>query len=477
MTHNTVRNSIDLLLYDTRAQEKRLFDPIDPSHVTIYVCGPTVYDRVHIGNGLCAVVYDVLVRLLRVLYPQVTYVRNITDIDDKIITAAQNNNEPWQELTERFTTAFHEDMNALYVLAPDIEPKPTELIAEIIEMINTLIIRGAAYEADGHVLFAVSANSDYGTLSHRTLEEMLDGARVEVAVYKRDPKDFVLWKPSSPDQPGWDSPWGIGRPGWHIECSTMIRTHLGPTIDIHGAGNDLIFPHNENELAQGTSVEDGAQYVNYWMHNGMLNLGGQKMAKSVGNIVTIADLRKRFSGEVIRYALLTGHYRQTLLWSEQLLQQASQSVASLYRVLRHASEIIGDESTVAPNLRAATLTQFPTEVLDPMVNDLHTPIALAGLHALAKEIQASLIRSEVIELRDQFLAGAWLLGLFNVPVSEYFQPENDIIDLSQIEQLIDERNDARRCKDFARADEIREYLATKRIELEDTGKGTRWSRR
>lgn len=468
---------MDLLLYDTKAKEKRLFVPIDAAHVTIYVCGPTVYDRVHIGNGLCAVVFDVLVRLLRTLYPRVTYVRNITDIEDKIITAAQINKEPWQDLTERFTVAFHEDMQALYVLEPDIEPKPTQLIPEIIQEIGTLITRGAAYEANGHVLFAVSKNSDYGTLSHRTMEELLDGARVEVAPYKRDPKDFVLWKPSSSEQPGWDSPWGVGRPGWHIECSTMIRTHLGPNIDIHGAGTDLIFPHNENELAQGTSVEDGVQYVNYWMHNGMLNMGGQKMAKSVGNVVTIADLRKRYPGEVIRYALLTGHYRQSLLWSDQLLQQARQSVTSLYRALRYARDIIGEETVATTNFQSATLTQFPIEVLDPLVDDLHTPKALAGLHALAKKIQATSCTTEVINLRDQILAGAWLLGLFNVPVSEYFQPEDDVIEASTIEELINSRNEARRNKDFARADEIRDLLGAKGIELEDTRNGTRWSRR
>ena len=468
---------MDLLLYDTKAKEKRLFVPIDPSHVTIYVCGPTVYDRVHIGNGLSAVVFDVLVRLLRVLFPRVTYVRNITDIEDKIIVAAQNNNEPWQELTERFTVAFHEDMQALYVLEPDIEPKPTQLIEEIMQMISTLITRGVAYEADDHVLFSVSANSAYGSLSHRTLDEMLDGARVEVAPYKRDPKDFVLWKPSTPDQPGWDSPWGIGRPGWHIECSTMIRTHLGPTIDIHGAGTDLIFPHNENELAQGTSVEDDANYVNYWVHNGMLNLGGQKMAKSVGNIVTIADLRQRYSGEVIRYALLTGHYRQSLLWSDQLLQQARQSLATLYRALRYVSDVLGEEPFTSASFRSAALTQFPKEVLDPLVDDLHTPKALAALHALAKKIQATSSKSEVSKLRDQFLAGAWLLGLFNVPVRNYFQPGDKGTDASVIEKLIQERNDARRRKDFARADEIRDELASKGIELEDTRDGTRWSQR
>lgn len=468
---------MDLLLYDTKAKEKRLFVPIDAAHVTIYVCGPTVYDRVHIGNGMCAVVFDVLVRLLRLLYPRVTYVRNITDIDDKIITASQNNNEPWQELTERYTAAFHEDMQALYVLEPDIEPKPTQLIEEIIQMISTLITRGVAYETDGHVLFSVSAHAEYGSLSHRTIDEMLDGARVEVATYKRDPKDFVLWKPSTPDQPGWDSPWGIGRPGWHIECSTMIRTHLGPTIDIHGAGSDLIFPHHENELAQGTSVEDGAKYVNYWVHNGMLNFGGQKMAKSVGNIVTIADLRKRYAGEVIRYALLTGHYRQSLLWSDQLLQQASQSVASLYRALRYVSESIGDETAIAPHFQSASLTQFPMEVLDPLLHDLHTPKALAELHALAKKIQGTSDQSELVELRDQFLAGAWLLGLFNVPVSDYFQPDDEKIASSEVEELIQSRNKARRNKEFTRADDIREFLASKGIELEDTRNGTRWSRR
>ena len=466
-----------LFLYDTRERAKRLFVPIDANNVTVYVCGPTVYDRVHIGNGLSAVVFDVLVRILRILYPKVTYVRNITDIDDKIINAAKDNNEPWEALTERFTTAYQEDVNALYALDPDIEPRPTQLIAEIITMIDTLISRGAAYVADRHVLFDVSANTNYGTLSKRTLEEMLDGARVEVAPYKRNPKDFVLWKPSSDDQPGWQSPWGVGRPGWHIECSTMIRTNLGSTIDIHGAGNDLIFPHHENELAQGTSVEDGVQYVRYWIHNGMLNFGGQKMSKSIGNIVTIADLRKQYSGEVIRYAFLTGHYRQSLLWSEKLLQQASQSVASLYRALRYVRETISSANTTAAHYRSAPITQFPKEVIDPLVDDLHTPKALAGLHGLAKEIQTTSNSSKLAELREKLLAGAWLLGLLNLRLNDYFQPENEDIEPKTIEELIEERNKARRDIDYARADEIREYLTAKGVELEDTPNGTRWSRR
>ena len=267
---------MDIHIYDSKHRHMRLFEPMDPNEVTIYVCGPTVYDQVHIGNGLSAVVFDVFVRFLRLVYPKVSYVRNITDIDDKIINAALDNDEPFDQLAERFTHAFHEDAAALHVLPPDVEPRPTLIIPKIISMIERLVDRGHAYVASGHVLFDVASFPEYGTLSNRTLEDMIDGARVEVAPYKKDPKDFVLWKPSN-DVAGWDSPWGLGRPGWHIECSAMIHEHLGSTIDIHGAGSDLLFPHNENELAQGKCVEDGANYVNYWMHNGMLNISGRKM--------------------------------------------------------------------------------------------------------------------------------------------------------------------------------------------------------
>jgi cysteinyl-tRNA synthetase len=314
---------MELQLYNTRTGRKDPFTPLDPQRVTMYVCGPTAYARVHIGNGLPAVVFDVLYRLLRVLYPRVDYARNFTDIDDKINAAAAAIEEPIAALATRFTAAYVEDFAALGVLAPTIEPRATDHIDEIVAMIERLIERGHAYENAGHVLFNVPSDPQYGTLSRRSLEDMLDGARVEVAPYKQDPKDFVLWKPSTPELPGWDSPWGRGRPGWHIECSAMIRKHLGETIDIHGGGSDLTFPHHENEAAQSRCANDADEYVRFWLHNGMLTLGDEKMSKSVGNIVTIRELLERYPGEVLRYALLSGKYRQQLAFSDALLEQAA----------------------------------------------------------------------------------------------------------------------------------------------------------
>ncbi|MEQ9005505.1 MAG: cysteine--tRNA ligase, partial [Pseudomonadales bacterium] len=324
----------ELHLHDTRSGRKRPFEPADPQRVTMYVCGPTVYARVHIGNGRPAVVFDVLYRLLQVLYPRVDYVRNITDIDDKINAAARANGEPIAALTARFIDAYREDIAALGVLDPDEEPLATGHIDEIIAMIQALIAGNHAYVGDGHVLFHVPSDPDYGSLSHRSLEDMIDGARVDVAPYKRDPKDFVLWKPSTPELPGWDSPWGRGRPGWHIECSAMIKKHLGETIDIHGGGSDLTFPHHENEAAQSRCANRVDDYVRYWLHNGMLTLGQEKMSKSLGNIVTIHELLERHDGEVLRYALLSGHYRQALVWSDDLLTQATASLDRLYEALR-----------------------------------------------------------------------------------------------------------------------------------------------
>lgn len=467
---------VKVYIYDTRARRKRVFEPIDSSNVTIYVCGPTVYDYIHIGNGLSAVVFDVFVRLMRIVYPTVTYVRNITDIEDKIIAASLENNEPYDELTERFVEAFHEDMDALYVLAPDVEPRPTMLLPEITDMIERLLERGHAYVAEGHVLFSVQSFPEYGKLSNRSLEDMIDGARVEVAPYKRDPKDFVLWKPSSAELPGWASPWGRGRPGWHIECSAMIREHLGPTIDIHGAGSDLVFPHNENEIAQGRCVEDGVDYVNYWMHNGMLNLGGRKMSKSLGNVVSIKHLRSLHSNETIRYALLTGHYRQSLLWNERLLDQSRRSIDTLYRSLRHVAEKTGAEERTCADFSQSPLEIFPDSVVAALSDDLHTPKALAELHAIAREIQQTQNTGTMRQLGEKLLAGAWLLGLLNRTPSDYFG-SSEQIDAETIESMLVERDEARARRDFARADEIRAELALSGIEIEDTKDGTRWSNR
>ena len=460
---------MDLYIHDTYAGAKRRFEPRVRGEVGIYVCGPTVYDLVHIGNGLPAVAFDVFVRLLRVLYERVTYVRNITDVEDRINAAALANGEPIQALADRFTARYLEDVEALGALPPDVEPRATEHIAEIVAMIEALVARGHAYEADGHVLFHVPSDPHYGSLSKQSLEDILEGARVEVAPYKHDPKDFVLWKPSTATLPGWDSPWGRGRPGWHIECSAMIRRHLGPTIDIHGGGSDLTFPHHENELAQGTCVEDDQQYVRYWMHNGMLRFGAEKMSKSVGNVVTIRALLAEHSGETLRYALLSGHYRQGLDWSDRLLEQARASLDSLYQALLAAP----DGGDTSADWRDSDIEAFPESVLEPLCDDLNTPRSLAALHAIAAEIHAAGDEAAAAAARDRLLAGGWLLGLLTVPPREHFQG-GAAVDATWLEARIDERAAARAARDFKRADAIRDELAARGIELEDTPEGTRW---
>ena len=461
-----------LRLHNTASGKKELFEPIDPQHVTMYVCGPTVYNYVHIGNGRPAVVFDVLFRLLRVLYPKVSYAANVTDIDDKINRQALENGEPIQALADRFTDAYNDDMLALGILDPDVQPRATKHIDEIIEMITTLIDKEFAYEADGHVLFHVPADPDYGSLSKRSLEDLLDGARVDIAPYKRDPKDFVLWKPSTPELPGWESPWGIGRPGWHIECSAMIRKHLGLSIDIHGGGSDLTFPHHENEAAQSRAANDSAEFVRYWIHNGMLTMGQEKMSKSVGNIVTIRELRERYSGEVLRYALLRGQYRSQLVWSEDLLDQAQNSLDALYQALRDVEDLANDTSDAFAFMAADV---YPKTVLDTLLDDLNTPQALAAMHAIANGLNKTRAPDEARELRRQLLAGGWLLGLLHQTTIAYFQRGGDL-DPSTIDALIDERNAARAAKNFTRADEIRQELADLGVELEDTTDGTRWKR-
>ena len=461
---------MDIFLHNTHTRTKERFEPASHDEASIYVCGPTVYDRVHIGNGRPAVVFDVLVRVLRLYYKNVRYVRNITDIDDKINAAAQATAEPIAEITDRFAVAYQEDVAALGVLEPTVEPRATGHIPEIIDMIKLLVERGHAYEADGHVLFDVPSDPGYGSLSRRSLVDMIDGARVEVAPYKRDPKDFVLWKPSTEDLPGWESPWGRGRPGWHIECSAMIHKHLGPTIDIHGGGNDLTFPHHENELAQSRCAGDHANYVRYWMHNGMLTMGAEKMSKSLGNIVTIHELLETHDGEVLRYALLSGQYRQSLVWEERLLQQARSSLDTLYQALRTSTS---DRPNTAQFYANSPASEFPTAVLEALADDLNTPMALAALHSLAGEIHSTTDEQDQSELRDQLLAGGWLLGILNAPAEQYFQTDASL-DSDSIQALIDKRQAARTAKDFALADEVRDQLLASGIELEDTPEGTRW---
>ncbi len=452
-----------LRLHNTLTGTKDEFIPLDPQRITLYVCGPTVYNYVHIGNARPVVVFDVLYRLLCRLYPQVVYARNITDIDDKIINACAETGEPMAALTERFSAAFAEDMTALKALPPVIVPKATAHIGEMIAMIETLIAKNHAYAADGHVLFAVESMPDYGRLSGRNLDDMLAGARVEVADYKRHPGDFVLWKPSSDDQPGWDSPWGRGRPGWHIECSAMIHKHLGDVIDIHGGGQDLIFPHHENEIAQGCCAH-GTEYVRYWMHNGYINIDGEKMSKSLGNFRLVRELLKEYRGEVLRFALLSSHYRSPLNFSADMLDQAKAGLDSLYQALRGGD--IADKAEIA--------AEHP--VMEALCDDLGTPQAISELHALAARINKA-GDTDKPRLRAELRAAAGLLGLLQDDPEIWFQQGNDgALSADAIEALIAERADAKKARDFARADRIRDDLKAQGVILEDGREGTRWSR-
>ncbi len=457
---------MELKLHNSLSGRKEVFRPLDPERVTMYVCGPTVYDYVHIGNGRPAVVFDVLHHLLKTLYPKVVYVSNITDVDDKINRQAFANGEPIEALTRRFSEAYNEDIEALGVLGPDAQPHATEHIAQIIDMIETLIAKGFAYEAADHVLFHVPADPNYGCLSHRSLNDMIDGARVEVAPFKRDPKDFVLWKPSTAELPGWSSPWGRGRPGWHIECSAMIHTHLGENIDIHGGGMDLIFPHHENEAAQSRAAYGLPRWVNYWLHNGMLTLGQGKMSKSLGNIISIRDLLKQHSGETLRYALMSGHYRSSLVWSEDLLGQSRRSLDSLYQALRKPVE-------VPPGQEAPDETVF-----NALKDDLNTPRALAALHAMAATLNKMTDVKQARRLHRQLRASGSLLGLLGKTPEEHFQGPQASASLSSaaIEVLLAKRNQARQERDFQTADSIRTELAAAGVELEDSRGGTQWKR-
>lgn len=465
----------DIYFHNTLSGKKEKFVPADPNHVSVYVCGPTVYSYVHIGNGRPAVVFDVLVKLLRSQYAKVSYVSNITDIDDKINTAALANNESIVDLAERFSAAYQEDMVTLGVTPPDLVPKATHHIREIIDMIETLISLDNAYASDNHVLFHVPSDPHYGSLAKRTLEDMIDGARVDVASYKKDPKDFVLWKPSTPEQPGWDSPWGRGRPGWHIECSAMIKKHLGDTIDIHGGGADLTFPHHENEAAQSRCANQTSEYVRYWLHNGMLTLGSEKMSKSVGNVLTIRSLAESHSGEILRYALLSGQYRSSLSWSDDLLIQAKSSLDSLYQTLRD----IGSNGQTSDGFAALKGNEYPQGVIAALSDDMNTPKALAAMHEISGQLRRAETDEEKHFHRQALLAGGWLLGILTRDPDAYFTGadlanDSSNIDAATIEGLIEDRKNARKEGNFQRADEIRDELLAKGVELEDSREGTRW---
>ncbi len=443
--------------------------PVDPENVRLYVCGPTVYDYAHIGNARPVVVFDVLYRLLRSVHKKVTYARNITDVDDKIIAAARDNKEPIDAVTARTTRVYHEDMAALGALPPDVEPRATKHIPQMVRMIETLIAGGHAYPAEGHVLFKVQSKADYGKLSGRSRDEMIAGARVEVAPYKQDPADFVLWKPSTPEQPGWDSPWGRGRPGWHIECSAMSAEHLGETFDIHGGGHDLIFPHHENEIAQSECAH-GKPFVRMWMHNGFLTVNGEKMSKSLGNFFTVHDVLAKWPGEAIRLLLLKTHYRAPLDFTEDGLRQAKAELDRFYNALRKFD----------PDSRLYDAQpQPPADVWDALADDLNTPLAIARLHEHASAaFQSGATAPEPGAQAKALFNGGRLLGLFAHRPEAWFKGTVGEAGLAepQIEAQIAARLAARKAKDFKEADRIRDTLKEQGVLLEDGPGGTMWRR-
>ena len=456
-----------LAFYNTLTRRKEPFVPLDPQRVGMYVCGPTVYDQAHIGNARPIIVFDVLYRLLKRLYPTVVYVRNITDVDDKINARARENGEPIGALTARTTEVFHADVAALNALSPDVEPRATAHIGQMIALIETLIARGHAYCAEGHVLFSVPSMPDYGQLSRRNQDEMIAGARVEVAPYKKDAADFVLWKPSSDDLPGWDSPWGRGRPGWHIECSAMSREYLGVTFDIHGGGQDLVFPHHENEIAQSVCA-NGQPFARYWLHNGYLMVEGEKMSKSLGNFFTVRDLLGQAPGEAIRLTMLAAHYHQPFDWTADGLRQGRQAMDRLYLALRAVAEI--------PAVGRDTI---PLDVLAALEDDLNTPLAIAHLHEIATQLNKASTDGEKARWKGALLAAGDVLGVLQQDVESWFRwvPEGTQgLSDEQVDDLIAQRIAARKSKNFAEADRIRKELADQGILLEDAAGGTSWRR-
>jgi len=455
-----------LHLHDTLRGKKIAFEPLKEGEVTMYLCGPTVYNYAHIGNARPAVVFDLLARLLRRTY-KLTFARNITDVDDKINQASIDTGKPIEEITARFIKAYNDDMGVLGVSLPDIEPRATQHIVEMVEIISTLIEKEFAYEADGHVLFDVTANSDYGALSKRDIREMIAGARVEVAPYKRYPHDFVLWKPSTPELPGWDSPWGRGRPGWHIECSAMAKKHLGMTVDIHAGGQDLVFPHHENEMAQSTCAHDGVPFARYWVHNGFLSLDSTKMSKSLGNVLLVHDMVKTIPGELIRLALLGAHYRQPLDWSDAALEGARNMLDRLYGAVR------GIEVSAAERQSAAV----PATVIAALEDDINSPKALAEMFAQARQLNKSTDENERHSLAAGLLAGGDLLGIMQIDPEAWFSdPGSSDLSNDEIDAMLIQRKEARANRDFSAADKIRDQLAAQGVTIEDGPAGARWRR-
>jgi cysteinyl-tRNA synthetase len=465
-------NSImKLRLHNSLTRRVEDFVPIDPQRVTMYVCGPTVYNYVHIGNARPYVLFGLLARLLRRLYPKLVYARNITDVDDKINTAAAAAGVPIATITDRYAADFRADMARLGVDTPDVEPHATAHIPQIIAMCECLIAGGHAYAAEGHVLFDVASFPAYGELSGRSTDEMIAGARVEVAPYKKNPADFVLWKPSTPELPGWDSPWGRGRPGWHIECSAMSEAHLGETIDIHAGGNDLMFPHHENEIAQSTCAHGGKIFARYWLHNGMLSIEGKKMSKSLGNTFKLHELLEQYHPELLRYMLMKAHYRQPLDWSATAVDQARRTLDGWYTTLRDLGGARNVERDVSDS-------DLPEEFLTALMDDLNTPEALAVLSRLADAARKAETPETRAQTVDALLAAGKFLGLLQVDPEAWFQgaTQDSALDEAQVQQLVDARQAAKKAKNFAEADRLRAELLDLGIVVEDTPQGPRWKR-
>ena len=453
-------NHLDYHLFNTLSGKKEILKPSDPQHVKIYACGPTVYNYAHIGNARMAVVFDTFVRTLRFIFPKVTYVSNITDIDDKIIEAAVEQNVEISVITKKFTKIYNEDMAKLNVLAPDVQPKATEYIPEMIDLIKELVEKDFAYEKDGHVLFHVPTYENYGKLSNRIKDEQIAGSRVDVADFKKDPADFVLWKPSTGVQPGWKSPWGTGRPGWHTECSAMSEKTLGLPLDIHGGGRDLIFPHHENEIAQSccTAAENSnpESYAKYWMHNGFVTIDGEKMSKSLGNIILVNELTQKYHGEVIRLALLSTHYRQALDWNDNVIHQAKKLLDKLYSLLNELNDV--KESKEPDN-----------DLIEILLDDLNTPGLMANINKLLKNAE-SLEEGDKPNLKSKLLLIGKLMGILED--QSYNQISDEFKD--KVDSLIEDRSNAKKKRDFELADKIRSELIDLGVEINDSPEGTTW---
>ena len=453
-------NHLDYHLFNTLSGKKEILKPGDPKHVKIYACGPTVYNYAHIGNARMAVVFDTFVRTLRFIFPKVTYVSNITDIDDKIIEAAVEQNVEISVITKKFTKIYNEDMAKLNVLAPDVQPKATEYIPEMIDLIKELIEKDFAYERDGHVLFHVPTYENYGKLSNRIKDEQIAGSRVDVADFKKDPADFVLWKPSTGVQPGWESPWGIGRPGWHTECSAMSEKTLGLPLDIHGGGRDLIFPHHENEIAQSccTAAENSnpESYAKYWMHNGFVTIDGEKMSKSLGNIILVNELTQKYHGEVIRLALMSTHYRQALDWNDNVIHQAKKLLDKLYSLLNELNDV--KESKEPDN-----------DLIEILLDDLNTPGLIANINKLIKNAE-SREEDDKPNLKSNLLLIGKLMGILED--QSYNQISDEFKD--KVDSLIEDRSNAKKKRDFELADKIRSELIELGVEINDSPEGTTW---